>query len=362
MPLILHILDSLARCGAATQLTQLVDCGQRDEFEMRVVALDGGAWQAELEQRGVPVLAGHRQRFDLSLWGQLRRLIRDAQPAIVHAWSLRALDFAAAAIPNDARTRIGVSLRSWYAQPFGLAGWWRGRSASRVVGVATNAACLANMSEQSGFLVPPRHIPDGVPAAQPSRLTRGQLLEQLGLPSDAILCGAIGRMIPSKCLKDAIWAADLLKVIRDDVHLLIIGRGTHHARLEKFREQVRIVDKVHFLGERDDIADLLPHLAWLWQPGSTLEQPTAVLETMAAGVPVIASDTPSHRELVVPDETGYLVSLGDRAQLARAANRLLGDHTLSARLGAAARQRAVEHFPAQRTVANYLTWYRELLA
>ena len=93
-------------------------------------------------------------------------------------------------------------------------------------------------------------IPSGTCKAAPSIATRGQILDRLGLPESARLIGWAGRLEADRGGKDAVWAADLLKVIRDDAHLLIFGDGPHRDRLVLFREQVEIADKVHFLGQR----------------------------------------------------------------------------------------------------------------
>ncbi|MEM8678042.1 MAG: glycosyltransferase, partial [Planctomycetota bacterium] len=85
------------------------------------------------------------------------------------------------------------------------------------------------------------------PADEGATTTRGTIRHQLGLPLDSKLVGMAGSLGPEDHLKDAIWAADLLKVVRDDVHLLLIGNGPDRWRWEKFRRAVQIEDRVHFL-------------------------------------------------------------------------------------------------------------------
>ena len=117
--------------------------------------------------------------------------------------------------------------------------------------------------------------------------------------------------------KDAIWAADLLKVIRDDAHLLIFGSGQHRERLVLFRDQVEIADKIHFLGDRGDLDEFLPHLDQFWSTRLRPGQSQAILEAMAAGVPVVASNVPGMRDLIEHEATGYLFAPGHRAGLTR---------------------------------------------
>jgi glycosyltransferase involved in cell wall biosynthesis len=209
-------------------------------------------------------------------------------------------------------------------------------------------------------------IPNAIRPPKPGTATREAVLAELGLPRDARLIGVVGRLWPQKRVKDAIWAADLLKVVRDDVHLLIIGDGPERDRLRKFRDQCEIGDKVHFLGHRDDVPRLLPHFDLLWSTSAYEGQSNAILEAMAVGVPVVATDIPGTRDLLAHDETGLLVSADcdtprRRAALARYASILLNDPQRARRLADAARQRALDEFTVEKMVDRYADLYREIL-
>jgi glycosyltransferase involved in cell wall biosynthesis len=153
--------------------------------------------------------------------------------------------------------------------------------------------------------------------------------------------------------KDAIWAADLLKVIRDDAHLLIFGEGPHRDRLVLFRQQVEIADKVHFLGQRGDLQEFLPNLDQFWSTRRRPGMPQAVLEAMAAGVPVVASDVPGTRELIEHEASGYLFAPGHRAGLARWAEYLINHPDAALRIGAAGKQRVESEFSAETMVQRW---------
>jgi glycosyltransferase involved in cell wall biosynthesis len=87
----------------------------------------------------------------------------------------------------------------------------------------------------------------------------------------------------------------------------------------------------------------MPHLDCLWNASESTGPSVAILEAMAAGVPVVASDTPSNRELIVDGETGYLIPLGSRAgraARARITDRIFGDQSLTARLSSTSMHRA----------------------
>ena len=70
------------------------------------------------------------------------------------------------------------------------------------------------------------------------------------------------------------------------------------------------LDHIRFLGERDDLWRIMPHLDVLWNGSDNRSVSVAILEAMAAGMPVVASDVPVNRELVIHGKTGYLIPIG----------------------------------------------------
>ena len=203
-------------------------------------------------------------------------------------------------------------------------------------------------------------IPNGIRPAPASAASREQVLAELGLPPASRLIGAIGRLWPQKRLQDVIFALDLIRVLRKDMHLLVIGDGPQRAQLERFARLITCHEHVHFLGLRHDVPRLLPHLDLVWHASGYEGLPNAVMEAMAAGIPVVATDISGNRDLVVSGETGYLVPLGDRAALARWGYKLLEDPALRERLGRAAQQR-IATFTVERMVAAHAALYREIL-
>jgi glycosyltransferase involved in cell wall biosynthesis len=361
---ILHIIPTLDRGGAEKQLALLAAGLPRDEFDVHVCALTrGGPLESDLRAAGVPVtVIGKRWKFDPRAYRQLEQFIRQLQPQLVQTWL-----FAANSYGRLAARRAGVPCivasercvdrwKVWHELAIDR---WLARDTARLV---VNSTGVSDFYAQHGlpnekFVV----IPNGVEPPPPSNLTRETLLAELGLPAGSRLIGAVGRLWPQKRVKDLIWAADLLKVIRDDVHVLIIGDGPQRQRLERYREVVRITDRVHFLGARNDVPRLMPHFDLLWLASSFEGLPNSILEAMAAGVPVVASDIPGNRDLVVPGETGYLVPVGDRAALATRANELLDNPERARAMGEAGRRRALDEFSVARMIERFVKLYRELL-
>ncbi|HVX59565.1 MAG TPA: glycosyltransferase, partial [Pirellulales bacterium] len=111
-----------------------------------------------------------------------------------------------------------------------------------------------------------------------------------------------------------------------------------------------------------DVPRLLPHFDVLWLGSEYEGLPNVIMEAMAAGVPVVATDISGNRDLVVPGETGYLVPVGGRAAFAKETNRILDDDALAGQLGEAGRQRVLSEFTVEKMIERHGALYRELLA
>ena len=374
---ILQIIPTLDRCGAEKQLVLLASGLPRDEFDVHVCALTRtGPLAADLQQAGIPVtVVGKRWKIDLGAFGRLRRLVAQLRPELIQTWL-----FAANAYGRAAGIACGVKrlvacercVDPWKSRLQLSIDRYLARRSARIVansqGVQEFYVACGLPAEK--FEV----IPNGVLPPAPSAATRDEILAELGLPAKARLVGLVGRLWPQKRVKDAIWAADSLSVMRDDVHLLVIGDGPDRDRLVRFRDQSQVVEVVHFLGHREDVPRLLPHVEVLWSPSAYEGQSNAILEAMALGIPVVATDIPGTRDLVVHGETGFLIPATDRAArattvnrdvaagLARYTNQLLDDPPLARRLGEAGRRRILEEFRVETMVQRYADLYRRLLA
>ncbi len=258
---ILHIIDTLDRTGTAQQLCLLARGLPQDEFEVHACALShGGPIGDELARAGIPVhVIGRRWSADPTTFWRLVRHVKEVRPETIYAWQPVGRAYAAAVAPRCGAQHLVAVWREIQANHGPLQGAvdrYIGRRASMVV--ATCAAVRDYCVKQGIAAEKIAVISSGACRAAPPVATRGQILDRLGLPDSVRLIGWAGRLEADRGGKDAIWAADLLKVIRDDAHLLIFGAGPHRERLVRFRDQVEIADKVHFLGERGDFDEFLP--------------------------------------------------------------------------------------------------------
>jgi N-acetyl-alpha-D-glucosaminyl L-malate synthase BshA len=144
--------------------------------------------------------------------------------------------------------------------------------------------------------------------------------------------------------------------------LRLVGDGPERAAAEALARELGVAADVELLGERDDLPALLADAAAFLLPSETESFGLAALEALAAGVPVVASRVGGLPEVVRDGEDGFLHAVGDVEAMAASAARLADDAALRARLGAAARARAVADFRAEPAVDRYEALYRRVLA
>jgi glycosyltransferase involved in cell wall biosynthesis len=123
---------------------------------------------------------------------------------------------------------------------------------------------------------------------------------------------------------------------------------------------IRAHEHVRFLGERPDVAQILTHLDCFWLASGYEGQSNALMEAMAAGIPVVATDIAGNRDLVVPGETGFLLPVGDAGQFARQTHKLLEDRELARRFGEQARRRMAQEFSIEKMIDRHCELYEQL--
>lgn len=189
---------------------------------------------------------------------------------------------------------------------------------------------------------------------------RKALRNRLGLPADRLLAVFSGRLIHRKGVDVLLSAWRELGARQRTAVLVILGSGAtslddteHTLRLES----QDLGNSVRFLGERPEVLPYLQSADLFVFPSRREGLPNALLEAMATGLPCVASAIGGNTDLVTHGETGLLFESGNVKELARQLNRLLADPGLRARLGAAARSRAVAHYRMETLLPRFRTLY-----
>lgn len=168
----------------------------------------------------------------------------------------------------------------------------------------------------------------------------------------------LARLAPQKGLDTLLAAARLVP----EAVFAVAGDGPERGALEAQAATLGLADRMRFLDHRRDVAALLDACDVFALPSLFEGLPLAVLEAMAAGKPVVASNIGGTDEAVLDGVTGLLVPPSDARALARAIREVLGDPSLARRLGAAGRSRVHAEFSARRMVSAVEATYDEVLA
>lgn len=175
----------------------------------------------------------------------------------------------------------------------------------------------------------------------------------------AFIVGYIGQLIPRKGVDVLIRAFSQLEL--PGKRLCLIGEGPQRAELEQLAASVCAPGEVHFLGYRTDRIALLKRFD-VFVLASALEGiPRCLLESLAAQVPVIATDIPGCRDLVEHERTGWLVPVGDVGSLARTLARAAANAEERAALASAGEAKVRAEFSAERMAREYTALYQAVL-
>ncbi len=213
----------------------------------------------------------------------------------------------------------------------------------------------------------------GIPAHKLVTIQNGVEIERFerASPADRALLGirdrdavvaCVARLSPEKGHAVLLDAFRLVLARHPDARLLIIGEGDEQAGLERRAADLALSGRVQWLGLRSDVPELLAAADVFVLPSLQEGFPMVVLEALAAGKAVVATEVGAISKVVRDGENGLLVPPGDARALAGAIGYLLHDPALRRRLGDNGRALVREHFDFEATVTRYDEVYRSVLS
>ncbi len=387
---VLHLISNLDRGGAQEVVRTLVGALPPTGWRPVVAAFKDGPLRSEIEAKGVPVrVLGGRRHSIMSpfralselraIRAELRSVIRADDVAVLQTHLLGSLDFVALA-----SRREGAPVVLWTVhnalldlrpdqlppgQRWSLAGKRAAfrlayRSAGRLVdGFVAVSDDVANAI--AAAYRPPRGrlfvIPNGVDVERyRGPVDREDVRRSLGIAAESRLVIVVAKLFAQKghgVLLDALPSASL----RPQDAVLLVGEGPERDQLERTARD-RGLTAVRFLGNRPDVPRLLAASDLFVLPSLWEGLPMALLEGMASGLPVIATDVAGSRQVVATGQNGILVPPGDAGALAASVTRLRADEAERARLGTAARESVEARFSAARQAERHAEVYAAALA
>ncbi|EGF26180.1 glycosyltransferase family 4 protein [Rhodopirellula baltica] len=361
------VIPTMDRGGAEKQVVLLAKGLRELGHDVRVFLLTrDGHRSEELRAAGVPVvLIGKRFKMDPTALFRLKKQLVDFEPDIVHTWLFAANSFGRVAAKWAGVPVIIASERC--VDPW-KTGWHflidrRLQKISQAI--TTNSSGVqdfyaANGLDPAQFVVIPNGV-ESIDSTKTQAIDREEAFRRLEVASERRLIVAVGRLWPQKRIRDLIWAGELLATARGDTTLVVIGDGPQRDELLRHRDSVSAPLHVRFAGQREDVGELLPHADQFWIASEYEGQSNAVIEAMLAGVPVIASNIPGNRDLVIDKETGWLFDVGDEADLVRLSLAAFNDPDGSQRIAEQARQHIVDEFSLDAMIRRHVELYEKLL-
>lgn len=357
----LLVIGQLGLGGTEQQLVLLADGLQRQGIEIQVASLfAGGTRETELADAGIPCWIGNTApslnpwRFVTALLGFLR-LVRRFRPDVVHTFLFHAYVTAG---PIARLSRVPVVVAGRRSLGVFLEGRPFARCISRLTlpaydafianshAVADDAIRREGLEPAKVFVVP-NALSDGAPLS-------GRDRERPWSEPPVAIC--VGNLIPYKGHRILI---DSIAQLREDgvrLKLLLVGDGPERGYLEHVVAQLAL--DVDFLGMRRDVSDLLAHADIFVLPSLEEGMSNALMEAMAAGLPIVVTDVGGNREAAA--DTTWICSAGSAKDLAEALAQALNDEQGSKDRGRRAQERAGELFSVSTMVRKHIDIYGKL--
>jgi sugar transferase (PEP-CTERM/EpsH1 system associated) len=361
-PLIAHIVHSLDYGGLENGLVNLINGLPADTGTHAVICMTKASdFRQRIRRPDVAVYELHKQPGkDPAAYLRLWRLLRALQPTVAHTRNAGTIDAQAVAC------LAGVPIRI-----HGLHGWdvddLHGTSPRRrrlrqacdrfIHRYVTVSRQLADWLQQTDGVAPNRvtHICNGVDIERFSPVPK--------TPGPFVI-GTVARLQAVKDQQALLRAVALLldrqPQLRDNLRLRLVGDGPERQTLEALAVELGIADVTTMPGFSDDVPGVLRSFDVFVLPSLNEGISNTILEAMACGLPVVATNVGGNPELVQDGVTGSLIPVGDPATLSAQLERYATDPALLRSYGTAARHRVEQQFSIPTMLANYAELYRDM--
>jgi starch synthase (maltosyl-transferring) len=349
--------------GVPLHLYRLATGLDPDCVRARVISLaNEGPVGLRLRQGGIPVLAcGARSVRDLPALWRLRQLLRADPPDVLHAMLFHA-NLAARLIGPLSGVPIHRIIceiqtveieRRWHLildnLTCRLCALEVGNSPSVIQHLHAWAHLPMSRLRCEWGSVEEARIQAAVPVPRAA----------LGVDSNELLILWVGRFDPIKGFEEML-AGVALASQRLPLRLVLAGEGDYRPQIERLIREYALEDRVLLLGARSDVASLLRSADLFLLPSRTEGLPNALLEAMAAGLPILATDVPGCRDLIRHGETGWLVRPRSANCIARGIEALAQDREMADAMGQRARAWVLAHATPDRWIGNWVRLYQQI--
>jgi L-malate glycosyltransferase len=362
------LVDTVGRdAGTERQVVETAKRLNNQRFDVHVCCLEDSPQLRELDTYCRTALF---PTLSVNSWSGLRqvarfrRYLRCNQIQIVHAYMNKTATFGVLASLGSNRMVITgrLNIGYWYTPAL--------RNLFRVLNLRTDSI-MANSLEAKRIAVETEGLnPDRVEVVyQGVDMTRFRVglgdptaCEPLGIPPNVRVVGIVANLRPVKDLPLFLRAGRIVADQFDDVVFLLAGRGEQYQELYDLACELGLRDRVFFTQGEGKIMDFLSRMCIGCLTSLSEGFSNAVMEYMAAGLPVVAMDVGGNRDAIIDGETGYLVRERTPDAFAKPIITLLHDEELRAGMGMASFKRCKEYFEVGKTIGQLEDYYESLIA
>lgn len=357
-----YLIGTLSVGGTEQTLVDLADNLDKDRFEVTVWTLaDPGPLASELSTHVELKSLNAKSKMDVRAPLRFVRALRRDRPDIVQSFLFYDNVFARLTGIISPNTTIITGVRSVPNDPSII------RSIVDRATIPLSDRIVSNSEAGAEFIVDRGADPDQVEVVYNGRdqseystaTTSPDLRSQLNIPSEAPVVGTVGRLIERKGHYDLLEAWPAVIEEHSSAYLLIVGDGPEREALLDRVKDHGVANSVYLLGYRDDVPELLDLMDVFVFPSHFEGSPGALLEAMAAGLPIVTTPVDGNSELVKHGKTGLYAPTEAPIALAEQINRLLSDSEHASKLGDRAATVATEQFTLEEMVSNFESLYVE---
>ena len=336
----------------------------RDQgFPVYLVVQPGCPLHEKAEAEGLPVLPiKMKSETDIGAAFRLSRVMRKKGCVLAHFHDAHAVSIGGAACSRAKVPLRIVSRRVVF--PLKNSFFSKRKYTREIDAIIAISESVRDVLVQGG-IDPARIevIPSGIDFSPFENVPdRDFLRREFGFAADDFLAGIVAYLEDSKGHRTLIEAARLLKARTPKIKIIIVGKGTLDLALDKMSKDLQVQDLVFFLGHRDDVPRILASLDCFVLSSESEGLGSSILDAMASRLPVVATQVGGIPEVVLHDETGFLVPPRSPKALAGAIYELFENRPLARRFGEAGYEIVHSKFSSRAMALKVIRLYERLAA
>ena len=365
---VMHVVDSLEVGGMENGVVNIANHIDKEQFRISVCCLSHpGRLSTRIKDGDIAIISlGWSGGFSLKLIFELARVFNKQNVDIIHTHGWQTLIYCSvASLLSGVPVLINGEHGRFHLEKL------RRRVAYKIISTMVDKYVTVSKSlENKLVMILPAAsrkvvtIPNGVDLLKfvPQTKDAAESIKSgLGLPATSLVIGHVGRLEPVKNHQMLLNAFASLCREFENLHCVLIGDGILRSSLENLVKQLGVSDRVHFIGRVENPHQLMPIFDVFVSTSLNEGMSNVILEAMACGKPIVATDVGDNGKLVEASGNGFLVQVEDSTLLESSIKLLLTDKDLNQRFGVRSRNLVEEKFGIMNMVSSYQETYLEAI-